>query len=92
MQLHSLIVSEPAGVLSGFGVGVVTYYAAHLCGLDPHLSLMAGCVAHFVTNTVVAGHINLFLLDFLALALRLPLAAGSAFWMDHVIATSAIFH
>ena len=91
MQLHSLIVSEPAGVLSGFGVGMITYFAAHLCGVGGHASLVLGCVAHFITNTVVAGHINLCLLDFLALALRLPLAAGSAFWMDHVISSSSLF-
>ena len=85
MQLHSLIVSEPVGILSGFGAGLITFHIANLCGVTPHMSLVLGCVTHFLTNSVVAGHINLFLLDFLALALRLPFAAGSAFWMTHYI-------
>ncbi|MGC4054463.1 MAG: hypothetical protein QM757_35745 [Paludibaculum sp.] len=88
MQLHSLIVSEPAGTLSGFGVGLITYYAAGVCGATPHTSLVIGCVSHFVTNTVVAGHVNLCLLDFLALVLiRVPAAAGSTMWMNHFVNT-----
>jgi hypothetical protein len=92
MQLHSLIVSEPAGIVSGFGVGLVTYQIAALCGVAPHASLVLGCIAHFVTNTVVAGHVNLFLLDFLALAVvRVPAAAGSAWWMSHLVHTGHLF-
>ncbi|HUI56108.1 MAG TPA: hypothetical protein VLY04_14130 [Bryobacteraceae bacterium] len=85
MQLHSLVVSEPAGILTGFGAGMVTYYAANICGVQPHTSLILGCVIHFLTNTVVAGHINLCLLDLLALVIRVPAAAGSALWMSHLI-------
>ena len=85
MQLHSLIVSEPAGVLTGFGAGLVTYYAANICGVDSQTSLTAGCVVHFLTNTWIAGHINLVLLDFLALVIRVPAAAGSAMWMSHFV-------
>jgi hypothetical protein len=88
MQLHSLIVSEPAGVVSGFGAGLLTYQAALLGGVDPHTSLIVGCLVHFAVNTVVAGHINLILLDFLSLVvIRLPAAAASASaaWMDHFV-------
>ena len=87
MQLHSLIVSEPAGIVSGFAAGLATYYAAGFLGMDQHFSMILGCIAHFATNTVVAGHVNLFLLDFLALAIRLPAAGGSALWMSHFISS-----
>jgi hypothetical protein len=85
MQLHSLIVSEPAGILTGFCAGLVTFHVANFCGVATHTSLVSGCVVHFLTNTWVAGHINLFLLDFLALIIRLPAAAGSAMWMSHLL-------
>jgi hypothetical protein len=86
MQLHSLIVSEPAGVLTGFGAGLLTFHLASLFGVAPHTSLVFGCMVHFVTNTIVAGHINVFLLDFLAVVLvRVPAAAGSALWMSHFV-------
>ena len=91
MQLHSLVVSEPVGMLSGFGVGLITYHAASLCGVQQHTSLVLGCVTHFATNTVVAGHVNLYLLDFLALAIRLPAAAGSAAWMGHYLTSGRFF-
>jgi hypothetical protein len=92
MQLHSLIVSEPAGIVTGFGVGLLTYQVAGLCGVAPHTSLVAGCVAHFLTNTVVAGHVNMFLLDFLALVVvRVPAAAGSALWMSHYVNSGHLF-
>jgi hypothetical protein len=87
MQLHSLIVSEPAGILTGFFAGIVTFHVASLCGAPPHTSLVAGCFAHFCVNTFVAGHINLFLLDFLALVVRIPAAAGSTMWMSHLISS-----
>jgi hypothetical protein len=92
MQLHSLIVSEPAGVLSGFGAGLLTYQIALLCGVEPHTSLIMGCLVHFAVNTVVAGHLNLFLLDFLSLVvIRLPAAVGSALWMNHFVNTGNFF-
>ena len=91
MQLHSLIVSEPAGILSGFAAGTLAYYAAEVCGAGPHISLMVGCGVHFVTNTVVAGHINLFLLDLLALVVRIPAAAGSTLWMAHLVQSGHLF-
>lgn len=91
MQLHSLIVSEPAGVISGFSAGLVAYYAAHLLGAPVHASLVLGCVVHFITNTIVAGHINILLLDILALVVRVPAAAGSALWMSHLIHTGRLF-
>ena len=87
MQLHSLIVSEPAGILSGFSVGLLTFHIVGLCGASPHASLVLGCLAHFLTNVLVAGHINLFLLDLLALAIRLPVATGSALWMSHYVSS-----
>jgi hypothetical protein len=87
MQLHSLIVSEPAGILSGFAAGLLTFHLAGLCGATPHAGLVLGCIVHFVVNTVIAGHINVLLLDLLALAIRLPAAAGSALWMSHLINT-----
>jgi hypothetical protein len=85
MQFHSLLVSEPAGILTGFGTGLITFYVANFCGVAPHTSLVYGCIVHFLTNTWVAGHINLCLLDFLALIIRLPAAAGSAMWMSHLV-------
>jgi hypothetical protein len=86
MQLHSLIVSEPVGILSGFGAGLLTFHIAGLCGVAPHTALVLGCITHFLTNTLVAGHVNLFLLDFLALVvIRVPAAAGSALWMSHFV-------
>jgi hypothetical protein len=86
MQLHSLVVSEPAGILTGFGAGLLTFHLANLCGMAPHSGLVWGCMVHFLANTLIAGHINLCLLDFLALALvRLPAAAGSSFWMSHYV-------
>lgn len=92
MQLHSLVVSEPAGLISGFAVGLLTYQMANLCGVAPHSSLVLGCMAHFLTNTVIAGHINLYLLDVLSLAVvRLPAAAGSALWMGHLVRTGHWF-
>lgn len=91
MQLHSLIVSEPAGILSGFGAGMVTYYVANAIGVPAHTSLVLGCAAHFLTNTVVAGHINLVLLDFLALVVRVPAAAGSTLWMTHLVHSGHLF-
>ncbi len=87
MQLHSMVVSEPVGLLSGFGVGMITFHVLAFAGVNPHTSLMIGCLAHFVTNSVVAGKINLMLLDFLALVARLPLAAGSALWMNHFVSS-----
>jgi hypothetical protein len=91
MQLHSLIISEPAGVVSGFAVGLLTYYSAHMLGIGAHASLILGCIAHFITNTVVGGHINLMLLDILALVVRLPFALGSSLWMHHLITAGSLF-
>jgi hypothetical protein len=91
MQFHSLVVSEPAGILTGFGAGMVTYYLANLLGTAPHTSLVLGCAVHFLTNSLVAGHINLFLLDFLALAVRIPAAAGSTLWMTHLVHSGHLF-
>jgi hypothetical protein len=87
MQLHSLVVSEPASILTGFATGLLTFYLANLCGIAPHNSLILGCFVHFVTNTWVGGHINLYLLDFFALVIRMPAAVGSAMWMGHLINT-----
>lgn len=91
MQLHSLIVSEPAGVVTGFGVGLTVFYAARLCGFDGHTCLVLGCISHFMTNTIIAGNINVCLLDFLALVLRLPAAAASTLWMNHFVTSGRLF-
>jgi hypothetical protein len=91
MQFHSLIVSEPVGILSGFASGLATYYLAVICGATPHESLVLGCLIHFLVNTVAAGHINLILLDLLALAIRMPAAAGSALWMSHFVNSGHLF-
>jgi hypothetical protein len=85
MQLHSLIVSEPSGVAAGFGAGMVAFYLAKLFGCDLHTSMLVGCGVHFLANAWVAGNINLALLDFLSLALRLPASLASAYWMNYCL-------
>ncbi len=87
MQLHSLIVSEPIGVATGFGAGLVAFYLAKLCGYDLHTSILVGTGVHFLANAWIAGHINLALLDFFGLALRLPASAAAAYWMNHYLGT-----
>lgn len=91
MQLHSLIVSEPVGIISGFASGLVTYHLALICGTTPHVGLILGCFVHFLANSIAAGHINLLLLDLLALVIRVPAAAGSMLWMSHFVNTSRLF-
>ena len=73
---HSLLVSEPAGVVSGVFFGAVAFFIARACGLDHTWATVLACISHFVANTLIAGHINLALVDVLSLVLlRLPFSA-----------------
>jgi hypothetical protein len=57
----SLLVSEPAGVVSGVFFGAVVFFIARACGLDHTWATVLACIFHFVANTLIAGHINLAL-------------------------------
>jgi hypothetical protein len=91
MQLHSLVISEPVGIVSGFASGLLSYHVALICGATAHESLIFGCLVHFLVNSVIAGHLNLLLLDVLALVIRIPATAGSALWMSHFINSGRLF-
>jgi hypothetical protein len=65
----SLLVSEPAGVVSGVFFGAVVFFIARACGLDHTWATVLACIFHFVANTLIAGHINLALVGGVATGL-----------------------